>query len=191
MFSFIFVFLCTSSCVVRVVVHRLIVHDELVADEVEGVGAVAVGAVFELGNLLRAAFRDGVNRLPAVCAVGDAEAELEVVASYQLILEIVALDHAEVINLLRAHAKHQRRAHRLALQKVRWKLIVDGAVCILVLRRDGCVVHGRFICRLVDVKEISLRIVVLCVGWWIGLVRWCAIKKHEEGGRPAGWRQGF
>ena len=115
MFSFIIVFLCTSSCVVRVVVHRLIVHDELVADEVEGVGAVAVGAVFELGNLLRAAFRDGVNRLPAVCAVGDAEAELEVVASYQLILEIVALDHAEVINLLRAHAKHQRRAHRLTV----------------------------------------------------------------------------
>ena len=54
MFSFIIVFLCTSSCVVRVVVHRLIVHDELVADEVEGVGAVAVGAVFELGNLLTA-----------------------------------------------------------------------------------------------------------------------------------------
>lgn len=115
----------------------LVVHDQLVVHKVEAITAGLEGVLNDGSLPLWAKQWHVVNRLPAVRGVRDAKSEGEVERLHQHVAEVVALDHAEVGNWLRADTEDQFRPDRTIPKKGRREVIANGSASNLHFGRKA------------------------------------------------------
>eukprot|EP00050_Salpingoeca_kvevrii_P002618 m.197934 g.197934 ORF g.197934 m.197934 type:complete len:321 (+) comp10649_c1_seq1:70-1032(+) len=134
---------------VRVVVVGAIVHDQLAIDKVKAVGAHLVRGLDNLLDLFLGECGKLVDVLARVDAVRHAEAKVKVKSLEKAVLEKVALNHAKVLDGLRAHLKLDRGANRREAEKVGRQLVAHKARRIVAVLRGSLIA----IIRLANLKE--------------------------------------
>lgn len=104
-----------------------VVHDQFPLDKIKTVRLCFPWTCDHLVYFLIAEFRQLVNCLHWVHCVRHAKWHLELVWFYQLVLEVMSLNHHELFYRLRAHSEIQCSSDRIEVKEHRPEMVLDCA----------------------------------------------------------------
>lgn len=132
----------TRLCAIKrsIVILRAVVNNQAPLSEEEAVRLDLPGRFDNLLHLFWRELRHIIAKLPFVCTVGDDKAEAERVVLDHAATEVMPFNHLQVLNRLWSNTESHGQTHRLQMQEVRSKVVLNQALCRVISLTDVCLV---------------------------------------------------